>query len=494
MQHASARRCWVSAAMPEKGKELMRAFRIMWAAALASALTFSATATAQNLATTSEIEAIAQEAYLYGLPMAMMYNIMNEYAIDESSAQFKAPFNTIANVPKVYTPADTTIVTPNSDTPYSFLWMDLRAEPMVLCVPEIEEGRYYSVMLTSLYTFNFGYIGTRATGNGAGCYGVVGPTWTGNTPDGLLQVFTSETEFALATYRTQLFDAADIDNVKAIQAGYQAQPLSIFLGNPKAKPTAAVRWPEINKAMVKADLFNYLAFLLQFAPPIGPAAIEVPMRDRFAMIGIRPGKSFPATALSSADKAAIASAAKPAEAAIREKLETVGTPVEGWSLVTSGIGDREVYNGDWLLRAAVSTGGILANDPAEAIYAITRQDKDNQPLDGASSKYTLTFPEGGLPPVNAFWSVTMYDGKTQLLITNPINRYLINSPMLPELKTNEDGSLTIFIQKDEPTEPEQKTNWLPAPDGPIYMVLRLYSPKEDVLEGKWAPPGIQRVE
>jgi hypothetical protein len=313
-------------------------------------------------------------------------------------------------------------------------------------------------------------------------------------PPELQAVFTSETEFALATYRTQLFNAADINNVKAIQAKYEAKPLSVFLGSPKAKPTAAVNWPAIDSTMARADLFNYLAFMLQFAPPIGPAAVEVPLRERFAVIGIRPGRTFPSVALTDADKAAIASAAKPAEAAIKEKLETVGTPIEGWSLITSGIGDREIYNGDWLLRAAVATGGILANDPAEAIYAITRQDKDNQPLDGASSKYTLTFPEGDLPPVHAFWSITVYDGKTQLLIENPINRYLINSPMLPELMTNPDGSLTLYIQKDEPTESEQKANWLPAPNGPIYMVMRLYSPKEEVLEGKWAPPGIQRVE
>lgn len=472
----------------------MPAGKLIGALALTATIAFSPLVPAQDASAGGEIGAVAQEAYLYGLPMVMLYNIMYEYAINESSPQFKAPFNTIANIPKVYTPADTAIVTPNSDTPYSFLWMDLRAEPMVLCVPEIEEGRYYSVMLTSLYTFNFGYIGTRATGNGAGCYGVVGPTWTGDMPAGLQQVFTSETEFALAAYRTQLFNAADIDNVKAIQAGYVAKPLSVFLGSPRPKPTAAVNWPAIDRDMAQADLFNYLAFLLQFAPPTGPAAVEIPLRDKFASIGIRAGRSFPSVALSPADKAAIAAVAQPAAAAIKEKLATAGTPVEGWSVITSGIGDREVYDGDWLLRAAVAVGGILANDPAEAIYAITRHDKDNQPLDGANERYTLTFPAGGLPPVNAFWSVTLYDGNTQLLIKNPINRYLINSTMLPELATNADGSLTIFIQKDEPSDAAQQANWLPAPNGPIYMVLRLYSPQEEVLDGTWTPPGIQRVQ
>ena len=198
--------------------------------------------------------------------------------------------------------------------------------------------------------------------------------------------------------------------------------------------------------------------------------------------------------LSEADKTAIASAAKPAEALIKEKLKTIGTPAEGWSLITSGIGDRAVYDGDWTQRAAVAVGGILANDPAEAVYAVTRQDKDGQTLDGASANYTLTFPADALPPVNAFWSVTMYDGKTQLLIKNPINRYLINSAMLPGLQTNADGSLTLYIQKDAPTEPSQKANWLPAPNGPIYMVLRLYWPKEEVLDGSWLPPGLQQAQ
>ncbi len=167
--------------------------------------------------------------------------------------------------------------------------------------------------------------------------------------------------------------------------------------------------------------------------------------------------------------------------------------MNGWTVVNSGIGDRAVYDGDFTQRAAVAVAGILANDPAEAVYPITRHDGDGKPLDGSKANYTLTFPKGSLPPVNAFWSVTMYDGKTQLLIKNPIDRYLINSPMLPELKKNEDGSLTLYIQSDEPTDPEHKANWLPAPDGPIYMVMRLYWPKEAALNGDWQPPGIQRV-
>ena len=466
---------------------------ILGATALASAMVWSACAPAQTTRSIDELKSISEEAFIYGLPMVMAYGIMNKYAINKESGQFKAPFNTIKNEPTVYTPADTAIVTPNSDTPYSWLWLDLRAEPVVICVPEIEKERYYSVMLTSQYTFNFGYIGSRATGNGAGCYAVAGPGWTGDTPKGIGKVFSSGTDFALATFRTQLFNAADIDKVKAIQAKYEAKPLSAFLGEPAPGAAPAVDWPEVDEAMEKADPFKYLAFLLQFAPATGPAAVEAPLREKFASIGIEAGKPFPTAALTDADTAAMAEVAKPAEAAIKAKLETMGKQVNGWIFVTSGIGNRAVYDGDWTQRAAVAVGGILANDPAEAAYAITRNDGNGLELDGSKASYTMTFPKGELPPVNAFWSVTMYNGKTQLLIENPIDRYLINSPMLADLKKNADGSLTLFVQSDEPTDPERKANWLPAPDGPIYMVMRLYWPKESALSGEWTPPGLKKT-
>lgn len=437
-----------------------------------------------------EANAIAEEAFIYGLPVVMLYGIMNEYAINRDSGQFKAPFNQIRNEPRVYTPADTAIVTPNSDTPYSFAWMDLRAEPVVLCVPELPKDRYYAIQLTSQYTFNFGYIGSRATGNGAGCYAVAGPGWAGDTPKGINKLFVSETEYAIAVYRTQLFSPADIDNVKAIQAKYSVKTLSEFLGQPAPAPAPAIDWPKVTKAMEKEDPFSYLAFVLQFAPATGPAAVEVPLREKFARIGIEAGKPFPTVDISAADKAAMAEGIKQAEPLIKAGIEKLGTSVNGWVNIHSLTLDRAGYNGDWTRRSAVALAGILGNDSAEASYALTREDKEGGKLDGAKSNYTMTFPAGELPPVNAFWSVTMYDGTTQLLVENPINRYLINSPMMPELKKNADGSLTIYIQKDEPTDSLHKANWLPAPNGPIYMVLRLYWPKETVLNGSWLPPGI----
>src|SRR6266481_7561982 len=180
--------------------------------------------------TPAEARTIAKEAYIYGFPMVDNYRIQDGYFVDTKNPEFKAPWNQLKNIPRVYTPADTAIQTPNSDTPYSFVGMDLRAEPIVLTVPPIEKKRYFSIQLIDAYTFNFAYVGSRATGNGGGSFLIAGPGWKGETPRGVKTVIRSETEFVLAVYRTQLFNPGDIDNVKKVQAGYKAQTLSAFLG------------------------------------------------------------------------------------------------------------------------------------------------------------------------------------------------------------------------------------------------------------------------
>jgi len=439
----------------------------------------------------AETKAIAEEGFIYGLPIVMNYAVMYEYAVDRDSGQFKAPFNRIKNEARVFTYKDTAIVTPNSDTPYSFLWMDLRAEPIVLSVPAVETGRYYSVQIEDGNTFNFGYIGSRATGNEAGDYMVVGPDWQGEKPAGIKQLFRSSTAFAVAGYRTQLFSPEDMPNVRKIQAGYKVQPLSAFLNQPAPPAAPVIDFPKIDKEMVKTGFFEYLDFALQFAPP-GPE--EKAIRERLARIGVGAGKTFDISDLSGEHKAEVLIAMKEGESRIEKFLATEQKEVNGWK-IGSFFGDRAFFNGNWLLRAAGAKAGIYGNDAVEATYPMTRVDAAGETLDGSKHNYTLTFPAGRLPPVNAFWSITMYDGKTQLLIENPINRYLINSPMLPDMKKNADGSLTLFIQKDSPGA-DKESNWLPAPDGPIYLVMRLYWPKTDAPSvlppgsGTWQPPGI----
>ncbi|MFY9937260.1 MAG: DUF1214 domain-containing protein, partial [Silvibacterium sp.] len=197
-------------------------------------------------------------------------------------------------------------------------------------------------------------------------------------------------------------------------------------------------------------------------------------------------------------QAAILLGMKSGDSKVEQYLVTGQKNINGWK-ISSLFGDRAFYNGDWLKRAAAAKGGIYGNDAVEAMYPMTRTTAQGETLDASKHNYTLTFASGQFPPVNAFWSVTMYDGKTQLLIENPINRYLINSPMLPGMKKNSDGSLTLYIQKDSPSA-DKKANWLPAPDGPVYLVMRLYWPKEtppSILpagEGSWQPPAVVQVQ
>jgi hypothetical protein len=442
----------------------------------------------------SEVKAIAEEGFIYGLPIVMNYAVMYEYVVDKNSGQWKAPFNQIHNEARVFTYEDTAIITPNSDTPYSISWLDLRAEPMVLSVPAVEKKRYYSVMLCDGNTFNYGYIGSRATGNEAGDYMVVGPDWKGETPPGIKKVFQSSTQFSIVAYRTQLFNAKDMPNVVKVQSGYKVQPLSAYLKQPAPPAAPAIDFPKIDKELVKTNFFEFLDFALQFAPA-GPEEKEI--RAKLARIGIGPGKTFNFKDLSLEHKAEIALGMKEGDKKVDERVAAAGKEVNGWR-VSSPFGNREFYNGDWLKRAAAAKAGIYGNDAVEAMYPMTRNDGAGQPLDGSKNKYALTFAKDQSPPVNAFWSVTMYDGKTQLLIKNPINRYLINSPMLPNMKKNPDGSLTIYIQKDSPGKAKE-SNWLPAPDGPIYLVMRLYWPKTEqpsILppgEGTWKPPAVTKV-
>lgn len=443
----------------------------------------------------AETKAIAEEAFIYGLPIVMNYAVMNEYVIDKNSGQYKAPFNTMFNEARVFTYEDTSIVTPNSDTPYSLSWLDLRTEPMVISVPAVEKERYYSVMLCDGNAYNYGYIGTRATGSEAGHYLVAGPDWKGETPQGIDKVFRSTTPFALTAFRTQLFNGDDMPNVVKIQAGYQVQPLSSFLKQP-APPAA----PEINflpatTKGIKENFFNYLDAALEFVPETEQ---DKNIRAKLASIGIGPGKSFEFKDLSLEHKAAVLLAMKEGDDKVKKYLANGQKNINGWG-VGSLFGDSAFYNGDWLKRAAAAMAGIYGNDAIEAMYPMTRTDATGETLDGSKHNYTLTFPAGQLPPVNSFWSVTMYDGNSQLLIKNPINRYLINSPMIPDMKKNDDGSLTIYIQKDSPGK-DKEANWLPAPNGSIYLVMRLYWPKTEAPSilpagnGSWSPPGVVKVK
>lgn len=439
--------------------------------------------------TVEQTRAIAKEAYIYGFPMVDSYRIQYSYFINTASPEYKGPWNEVHSVARVFTPADTTIQTPNSDTPYSMLGADLRAEPLVLLVPPIDKDRYYSVQFIDGYTYNFAYVGSRTTGNEGGAYLLAGPSWTGEKPEGITDVIKADTDFALAVYRTQLFGPDDLENVKKIQAGYKAMPLSTFLKKDAPAAAAEIQWPTPltpDDQKTSLTFFDLLDFQLKYAPVLDS---EKDVRARFASIGLTGDGTFNSDKLSPEMQQAFSDGMADAwtEFATFKKDKVDSGEVKAGQM----FGTKEELDGNYLYRMAGAVIGIYANSAAEAMYPVLATDSDGKPLSG-ENKYTLTFPADGLPPVNAFWSVTMYKMPESLLVDNPINRYLINSPMLPDLVRNADGSLTIYVQ-NSPPESDKQPNWLPAPPGPFTIFMRLYWPKEAALDGAWQPPKLTKV-
>ncbi|CAB3646345.1 DUF1254 domain-containing protein [Achromobacter pestifer] len=435
--------------------------------------------------TAQQARSIAREAYLYGTPMVASYQTMYAFSIDQKNPQYKGPFNTVNNIARVFSPDDTALVTPNADTPYSFAVLDLRAEPVVISVPPMEKRRYFVLQLMDLYTYNFAYIGSRTTGNDGGRFLIAGPRWNGSVPKGITKVIKSETELVNMVGRTQLFNAADLENVKRIQARYKIQPLSAFTRRPAPPAPAAVDWiapVPPGEMRTSLEFYNQLAFLLQFAPT---HPTEKWLRERFASIGLKPGQPFNVDSRNPALRRALQEGMHTAQNDIDKNRTTLGGKTD------TLFGDRNTLKNDYLSRATGAQIGIGANSRDEALYPVLEKDSRGQDLDGRYA-YTLRFAPRSLPPVNAFWSVTMYRLPDQLLAPNPINRYLINSSMLPSLKKDADGGLTLYIQAQSPGTGKE-SNWLPAPEGPFMVTMRYYWPKPDMLNGKWVSPEIERV-
>ncbi|MBU3749162.1 MAG: DUF1254 domain-containing protein [Mycobacterium sp.] len=438
--------------------------------------------------TADQARAIAKEAYIYGFPMVDSYRVQYSYFIDTTSPEYKGPWNQVHSMARVFTPADTTVQTPNSDTPYSMLGADLRAEPLVLFVPPITD-RYYSLQFIDAYTYNFAYVGTRTTGVDGGLYLLAGPGWTGEKPEGIADVIKADTDFVLVAYRTQLLGPDDLGNVTKIQTGYKVQPLSAFLKDDRTPEAPAVDWPKpLSPEEQKTSLsfFDLLDFQFQYAPVL---PTETDTRARFASIGLTGDGTFSSAELSvemqEALKAGMTDAWAEFNTFKRDKIES--------GEVKSGqlFGTKDQLASNYLYRMAGAVIGIYANSNEEAMYPVLSTDADGAPLTGAN-KYTLTFPEGQLPPVNAFWSVTMYKLPESQLVDNPINRYVINSAMLPDLVKNPDGGLTIYVQ-NSPPESDKQPNWLPAPPGPFTVFMRLYWPTDVALSGVWEPPKLVRA-
>lgn len=442
-------------------------------------------------ATPEEARAIVKEAYIYGNPVVDNYRIQYDYFVNKESPDYKAPHNQVFSMARVFTSEDKAIQSANSDTPYSFMGMDLRAEPLVITVPKIEKERYFSLQFIDSYTFNFDYAGSRTTGNDGGVFLVAGPDWKGETPEGISKVMRAETQFAFVTFRTQLFNPDDIENVKKVQAGYKVQTLSEFLGKPAPAPAPEVEWMKplsVDDQKTSIEFFNILNFALQYCPTVES---EKDLMARFAKVGIGAGKTIDVAALSPEMKQAFTDGIADAWKELKEFEKTELATGK----VTSGdmFGAREYLQNNYLYRFAGAVLGIYANSKDDAIYPMYRVDADGDPLDASKHSYTLRFEPGQYPPVHAFWSLTMYNLPESLMVANPINRYLINSPMLPDLKKDADGGLTIYIQHESPGM-DREANWLPAPDGPLWMAMRIYWPKTQALDGTWKAPALKKVQ
>jgi hypothetical protein len=434
-----------------------------------------------------EARAIAKEAFIYGFPLAANYRTMYTQEIDKTSKDYRGNFNTVYSSKSVATPEDKFVVTPNSDTPYSYLWMDLRAEPLVVTMPKIEPNRYYTAQLIDLYTFNFAYLGTRAYGNDGGSFLIAGPGWSGETPNGIKAVIRCETQLAYALFRTQLFNMADLPAVNKIQDTYHAQALSTFLHQPAPPAVPVVNWPKPADITVQsADIFPVVNFVLQFCPP---NAAEKDLMARFAKLNIGPGLTFNFSGFSPEIQHAINEGIQDSNADFLALQKRVNADE-----VSSGdmFGTRDYLKGNYLYRYGGAKLGLYGNSKQDAIYFAYFVDAKNQPLDSSKSNYEFRLAKGNFPPSKAFWSLTMYDGKSQFLVANPLKRYLLNSTTLESYSYGADGSLTLYVSRGDPGAAKQ-SNWLPAPDGPFYCVLRDYLPGDTVLDGSWKKPQMQPV-
>ncbi|HLO79567.1 MAG TPA: DUF1254 domain-containing protein [Chitinophagaceae bacterium] len=435
---------------------------------------------------TEEIRRITRDAYTYAFPIIDNLRVQYSYFVDRNDPEYKAPYNVLFNIPRVFTPKDRIIQTPNSDTPYSWAGLDLKTEPVIFIIPKIEASRYWSLQLIDLYTHNFDYLGSRTTGNDGGVFMVAGPNWKGETPKGVSKVIRCETEIAMALIRTQLFNPKDLDNVKKVQSGYKLLTLSSFLGKEQVQTAQLTEFPKPlspEQQRTSLAMFDHLNFALTLCPT---HSSETQLLEEFKKIGIDRGKKFDTTQLATETLSAMRMGIADAWRGHDSIIQLLN---QGKLSSSDGFGTREFLNNNYLLRMASAAGGIYGNSKEEAMYPVYYVDNQGQALDGQNS-YQLTFAPGQLPPVNAFWSLTMYDS-SNLLVENPINRYLLNSTMLNQLKKDKNGAITLYIQHQSPGK-NLESNWLPAPGGSFRMIMRLYWPKPEALNGQWKQPKVLR--
>lgn len=428
----------------------------------------------------------AVDAYVYAYPLVLMETSRGVMTNVAEPSQSHAPVNQWLNRRTFPDASFTDVVRPNADTLYSSLWFDVSREPVILTVPD-SEGRYYLLQMLDMWTDVFAVPGKRTTGTGPQLIALTGPNWQGALPP-QATVIRSPTATGWVLGRTQTNGKADYDAVHQFQDGLRAAPLSEWAGhsppsrgtvNPNQDMSAPVQQVA---QMSPAQFYDTFIQSTELNPP---HANDYPILHRMGRLGMSPGTPF--ASLPPATQQVLAEAIPVAQKRIVGQGLSGATHVNGWEVMTSNVGS---YGPDYLRRAGIAYFGLGANRPEDAVYPSTFTDSDGQPL-SSDGRYVVHFARGQIPPVNAFWSLTMYNAG-QFFAQNPINRYNLGDR--DPLQLNADGSLDLIIQRDPPS-PGARSNWLPAPQsGPFSLTMRLYWPKQQVLTGAWTPPPVQRVD
>ncbi|MEA1896875.1 MAG: DUF1214 domain-containing protein [Bacteroidota bacterium] len=440
----------------------------------------------QSELSAEEAKEIAKEAYIYGFAIVENYKAIFGMCIYEKSPAY-AGFNNYLHGKKLFDPDYKTVVSANNDTYYSTTFADLSQEPLVIKVPPTNET-YFVIQLVDMFTDNTSFIGTRATGKKGGTFLLVGPDNKISVPTkGFDRIITARGRYVALATRTAT-DGSEEGNKKAfaIQDGLELMPLSKYLGiDAPTSPTYKPNFPMYNSELLysKPELFVYLNNFLEWQ---SPSINEIDLMAQFSKLHIGPYREFKMENFNPEIQKAIQEGIDEGHQTIVDRANSLGENHKGWEY-TPPMGN---YGENYLLRSAVAYKFIYTNSPEEALYPIAEQDADGNPLDGSKNEYVLHFNANELPPVEAFWSMTMYHSDSRLMVKNEINRYSIGD-RTQGLKYNEDGSLTLYIQKDKPSI-DKENNWLPAPNGDFYIIARLYIPKEEAASGVYKLPAIQK--
>lgn len=436
-----------------------------------------------------EAREIARDAYIYAYPLVIM-QVTREVGTNVAKPQFpNAPINQLTHARAFPDHTFTVVVRPNADTLYSAITYNVTDEPLIISLPD-SKGRYYLMEFLDYWTDVFTSPGTRTTGNTALDFAIVGPHWQGTLPEGVRK-YRSPTNSGLMIGRIQTNGKDDYAAVHAFQDGMRAYPLSAHGKEDYTPPLGQVKEDHDTTAPpVQLDRMDAETFFTMFAELMKdnpPHANDYPILDRIERLGFTPGESFDFAAAPAVVREALQAAPAEALPLIRERFNSSGISTNGWKIHLNAIG---TYGTDYLGRAGVAYAGLGANPIEDAIYPSGVVDADGQPFRSDQS-YVMHFSKDNLPPVRAFWSLTMYDER-QLFAENPIGRYAIGDR--DDLQFNEDGSLNIYIQREQPSA-DKVANWLPTPaEGSFTLMLRMYWPQAEALYGHWTPPAVRRVE